>query len=141
MNTMTTNNFTGNVSGDFAAASNWSLGHVPNDTEDAEINPSGIFKVAVESNTELVNSIGTAFGDGLLIDDGASLFASNGTGPNANGGSLDIVDAFLFVDNGTFDNVGTVGLDGVNSADVGTFDVEGSVTLTGGGNIAAAIGA
>ena len=135
---MTVNNFTASVSGDFATASNWSLGHVPNDTEDAEVDPAnGDF--AVESNTELVNSIGTFPNDGLIIDDGASLTAFSGTGPDANDGSISIVDADLFLGSGTFGNVGTVALEGVEASDVGTFDVEGSITLNGGGNIEAAI--
>ena len=133
----TANNFILNSSGDFGTAGNWSLHHVPENTEDAEINSTGGF--AIDSEVEFVNSIGTISGDGVIIDDGGQLTAYNGTGPNANDGGITIVDGYLFLGNGTFDNPGVIDLAGVTLSDLGTFDVEGSITLDGGGTIAAAI--
>jgi hypothetical protein len=137
---MTQNTFTVNGSGNFATPGNWTLGHVPNSGEDAEIDPSGS-GFAVESNTETVASIGTATNDGLVIDNGASLFAFNGTGPNANDGTISVVNADLFLNDGTFDNPGLLDLEGVTSSIPATLAITGSMTLDGGGGLSMVIGA
>lgn len=131
---MTQNNFQTSGVRDFATAGNWSLGHVPTSSEDAEINSAVI---VTSTASEAVNSIGLGTnGTNILEISNNSVFAvSNGTGPNQNSGKITVFQATLNLVAGTFDNPGTLAFTGDSAADLATLLISGGagVTLNGGG--------
>ena len=137
---MTQNNYTGPFLGSFGDPSNWSKGHVPTSSEDAQIGNNGVVDI---SSDETVNSIGTGSSGGLGINSGSVFTVEDGTGPNANDGTIIVFKSDFEVLGGTLDNPGIIALSGDNAADAGALLVtsaNGTVTLDGGGSVEMAIG-
>ena len=130
---MTQNNFTATGIQNWATPSNWSLGHVPTNSEDAVIGTTGT--IVGSGSNETVLSIGTGTnGDALDINSGSTFETIQGTGPNGNFGTIVVEDgSTLQDDSGTFFNSGTLRLNSTGS--VTSFVIEGFVQLMGGGSV------
>ena len=135
----TTNDFIpGGSPESFAVASNWTLGHVPNSSEDALI-ASASGDAIINGTQETVDGVGTGITDTLRIENDSTLTLVNGTDTNSNVGSIVIsTESQLAIEGGSLDNAGTIELDGFNIAGFTAFiniAGPGSVTFAGGGNI------
>ena len=133
---MAQNNFTATGFQSWENASNWSLGHIPLNSEDTFIGTTGVI-VGVSANVT-VDSIGTGTsGDVLFIDTASTFVATLGTGPTAgNLGTIDINDGATFeVATGSFVNTGTVELESAGDNTNFLIGAGGFVTLSGGGSI------
>jgi len=121
------------VGGNWQDAGYWSSGTVPTVADNVFIGIPGVF---VESDADAaVNSIGLAAGTGLIIGGGSSFTTVNGTGSRANHGLIKVVDSStLQIDQGTFDNAGTIwlGSSGITSNEL---VINTQVVLDGGGKV------
>ncbi len=141
---MAQNNFNASGFQNFAVAANWSLGHVPTSSEDAEIS----FSAVVDSTSnEDVNSIGLGAGNVLLINSNSIFDVEQGTGTNENSGTIAVFQATLELGQaGYFKNPGSIALEGDNASDAAVLSVfdnnfnSHSLFLYGGGTVVMSIG-
>jgi len=139
---MAQNNFNASGFQNFAVAANWSLGHVPTSSEDAEIS----FSAVVDSTSnEDVNSIGLGTNNVLFINSNSIFDVEQGTGPNENSGTIIVFQVTLELGHsGTFKNPGAIELTGDNASDAAVLSVLdanfAAVTLNGGGTVVMSIG-
>jgi hypothetical protein len=110
----------------------WSSGSVPTVADNVYI---GIPGVLVTSDADAaVNSIGLTEDSFLTIGDNSWFTTVNGTGARANHGQIKVVDnSTLQIDQGTFDNAGTIWLGA--SGNYNELVINTQVTLDGGGTI------
>ena len=141
--------WTGSNNDNWTVTADWSPGSgsghaLPTSTQDAFIDYKGAGNATVISSAaETVNSIGTNLNSVLFITNDTAFTATNGTTTNSsdaglvengNIGQIAVADgSALVVDQGTFDNSGTLDLN--SSGDATSFEILNSVTLNGGGTI------
>ncbi len=130
---MTQDNWTASGVGDWTTGSDWSLGSPPTSGEDAFIGTNTGSLVGSSADVT-VNSLGVSSAYTLDINSGSVFTLTNGTGLQEILGTIAVLDASdLKIENGTFENAGTVELE-LSGAQTG-FLVVGDVSLTGGGSI------
>src|SRR5262249_27355411 len=128
---MAQNNWIATGLGNFTTVADWSLGHVPTSSEDAVIGTNGA--IVGSGVNETVNSIGTGTADVLDINTDSVFETVDGTGPNANLGSIVVEDGSeLQMDGGALFNLGTVRLNSTGTTT--SFVVTHASQLAGGGN-------
>ena len=117
------------VSGDFAAAANWSGGAVPGAGDGVSLSAlAGTPYTVTASTAEHIDTLATAANASLVI--GSTFQIDNLAGPSRNVGAI-AVDGGALLTEGTFDNRGSLTLGG----GTGKLVLENDLTLTGGGNL------
>jgi hypothetical protein len=152
---MTTNSWTaGGITANFGTEgqsdTNWSEGHTPTSTEDAVISTGNSAATVTANSTQKVASISLGTHDTLYIDGDAFFAALNGTGSNVNDGTINVTNGTFIIGNGgaaTFDgnSIQSIALNGINLPDPNgagpaLLIINGSVDLTGSGDVSLGYG-
>ena len=128
---MAQDNFTATGNQNWTTAADWSLGISHKLRGYVHRNK---WAVVDSGSNETVNSIGTGTNGDVLDINAGTFVATDGTGPTANYGTINIADgSTLKVTDGDFANYGTVTLN--STGYVTEFDFTGFVTISGGGSI------
>jgi len=130
-------------SGDWENPSNWIDGYNPISAEDAAL---GNGAAATLSDTVTVNSISLGASSTLIVENGGSLIATNGTTANAadadiiysgNDGTIEVGVSASITLSGAVENLGTLALGAqvTNASGAGVLSLRGATTFFGGGAI------
>jgi hypothetical protein len=116
---------------DWSTTSDWSIGQLPTANTQAVI-ASGGTAISTASDDPTVASIVIAHGATLNVT-GGTFTAKIGTGTGVNSGAVIVANGATLELGGTFVNAGSVTLDG--SANPTRLELDGSLTLSGGGKV------
>ncbi len=119
------------ANGDWSTTSDWSIGQLPTANTQAVI-ASGGTAISTASDDPTVASIVIAHGATLNVS-GGTFTAKIGTGTGVNSGAVIVANGATLELGGTFVNAGSVTLDG--SANLTRLELDGSLTLSGGGKV------
>jgi hypothetical protein len=131
--------------GDFDTSGSWSPSGVPGYNDDVEItfNNGEPYVVFNRIDNQVVHSIATGPNDELEIVNNTNLLLRDGTGSGGNQGILELNQGLLMLEGGTFDNPGSIHLDGgTTQLQTGNAEiyVDANVSFDGGGTIQMLIG-
>jgi hypothetical protein len=117
------------VSGNWTLVSNWTPAVVPGSADNVVINLAGPYTVTSLAD-ETVNNLVLGASVSLDIGGGSGFVAVTGV---TNSGTINVEDNSTFELGGTFNNIGTIALD--STGDTTDWEIDGNVTLRGGGKV------